>query len=38
MAKLFKTIRHNWKKSIFFSGITIYAANYGKHMYEYVFK
>ena len=36
MAKLVKTIRNNWKKSVLFSGIAIYAANYGKRMYEYV--
>ncbi|XP_067950632.1 acylglycerol kinase, mitochondrial-like [Watersipora subatra] len=28
MAKVFKTLRNNWKKSIFFSGCFLYAAKY----------
>ena len=36
MAKFIKTIRNNWKKSVFFTGVNVYAVNCGRNMYEYV--
>ena len=33
--KFFKTVRNNWKKTIFFSGVAAYGAHYGKRIYEY---
>jgi len=29
-----KTIRNNWKKSVVFTGIAIYAGKYAKESYE----
>ena len=40
MAKVvsfFKTIRNNWKKTVFFSGVAVYGAQYGKEKYEYAY-
>ena len=34
MAKLVRTLRTHWKKSIFFSGVLVYGGNYGKQKYE----
>ena len=34
MAKIVKTLRNNWKKSIFFSGVAIYGANYGNRKWQ----
>ena len=34
MAKVIQTLRTHWKKSIFFSGLAVYGANYGKRKYE----
>ena len=34
VVKFVKTIRNNWKKSIFFTGVAIYGANYAKGKYE----
>ena len=33
MAKVLKTLRTHWKKSIFFSGVLVYGANYAKQKY-----
>ncbi len=36
VVKFAKTIRNNWKKSIFFSLAAVYGGNYGKNKYELV--
>ncbi|XP_075234797.1 acylglycerol kinase-like protein Mulk isoform X2 [Lycorma delicatula] len=32
--KVFKVIRNNWKKSVFFSGVLVYGVNYGVKKYD----
>ena len=34
MAKIFQTLRNNWKKSIFFTGVAIYGVKYGQRKYD----
>ena len=34
MAKVLQTLRTNWKKSIFFSGVSAYGAHYANRKYE----
>jgi acylglycerol kinase len=34
MAKIFQTLRNNWKKSIVFSGAFVYGVNYGKDRWK----
>ena len=34
MAKIFQTLRNNWKKSIVFSGALVYGVNYGKDRWK----
>jgi hypothetical protein len=34
MAKVLRTLRTHWKKSIFFSGVAAYGANYAKAKIE----
>ena len=34
MAKVLQTLRTNWKKSIFFSGVAVYGARYANRKYE----
>lgn len=34
MAKVFRTLRNNWKKSVFFSGVAVYGANFAHNKYE----
>jgi len=34
MAKVLRTLRMHWKKSIFFGGVAAYGLNYGKNKFE----
>jgi hypothetical protein len=34
MAKVLRTLRTHWKKSIFFSGVAAYGVNYGKNKFD----
>ncbi len=34
VVKFVKTVRNNWKKSIFFTGVVAYGLKFGKGKYE----
>ena len=34
MAKFIQTLRNNWKKSVFFSGVLVYGVNYAKDKWK----
>ena len=34
MAKVVQTLRTHWKKSVFFTGLSIYGAKYAKQKYD----
>ena len=36
MSKIIKTLRNNWKKTIFFSGCGLYGASYLENIYRYI--
>lgn len=35
MAKILRTLRNNWKKSVFLTGLSAYGIDYGQTEYKY---